>query len=1694
MDSVIISVTATFTAEPLEPALVHCLDNLDLRSDICFAGYNQVFQELLAPESLMTDSSSKLNVVLVRLEDWLRDRKDAPLVQDGKDPLSTLDLDATRQRLEGNLKDLISALQTALSRTTTPFLVGMCPSSPGITEHVDLGGMMKQLEQKLCDAMKDERRLQLITSAQMLSAYSIDPFYDPHGDRYGHMPFTPAFYTALGQLIVRSFHRFHAPPYKVLVLDCDQTVWRGVCGEDGPEGVTVDEGFHYLQTWAVQQATEGMLICLCSKNDEEDVWAVFDGHSDMVLQRQHLSAWRINWQTKSANIQALSEELKLGLDSFIFIDDSPVECAEVAAHCPEVLTLQLPVESDSIPRFLEHTWAFDRLPVTDEDRKRRVFYHQNLQREHLQTETPSFKDFIDRLELQININDVQPDQLPRIAQLTQRTNQFNFTTIRRSESDIETFCRQQDADCLSVEVADRFGDYGLVGAALFETREAALEVDTFLLSCRVLGRGVEDAIIKHLAQIAQTRNLDRVHLTFRKTERNQPALAFLERIGSDHKEEQNGALRFLLTVEHILNLPSFADMTDRAIDPTSQTTAGTDSPSTISLARATALAGFAADMGDPTLLQANLDAQRHPRPDLQQAYVEPRTDLEKGLAAIWAEVLGVEEIGLDDAFADLGGKSLQIVYIHQKIEQKLGLELTLTDLFRFPTIDTLSKHLEQDVDRGEAGDEQRKQAEQLASLARQSRGFSADGGSDGEDALEGIAIVGLSGRFPGADNVDEFWSNLVNGVESVSPLTEEQVRQAEEENPALKDNPDFIKVCSPLKDADCFDTTFFGISPKEAEYMDPQHRVFLECAWHALEDAGCNPDVYRGSVGVYAGCYMNTYLINTLYSNPQFGNGLGNSFQVDSLQTEIGNDKDYLATRISFKLNLRGPSITVQTACSTSLVAIAQACQSLVGHQCDMALAGGVSIRFPQYKGYLYQEGSIASADGHCRAFDSRARGTVFGNGVGVVALKRLKDAVADGDSIYSVIKGWAVNNDGALKASYPAPSVEGQNEVVLRAQTLAGFDPESIQYVEAHGTGTPLGDPIEFAGLAQAFRSGTDRKNFCGLGSVKTNIGHLDIASGVASLCKVAMAFKNGVIPPTLHFEQPNPELNIENSPFYINTTLKPWETEGGPRRAGISSFGVGGTNAHIVLEEAPEVPSEPTRRPHCALVMTAKTADALDDVTIRLAAALKAQPDLELEDVAYTLQTGRKAFNHRRVLVASNLEEAAALLEANDTKRVMTRNQVRRDPDLVFMFPGQGSQHPGMTQDLYQHEPVFAHHLDYCAKVLQTHLGLDLREVLFPDDAGHEEAAEQLKQTAIAQPAIFAVEYALAQLWLSWGVRPQAMIGHSVGEFVAACLAGVFSLEDGLRLLVSRGRLMQDLPSGAMAAVRLTPDALRPMLGPELDIAAVNAPQMCVVSGPDEAMATLKAKLEEKGLPIRTLHTSHAFHSSMMDPVVEPFAAQFDGIELSPPQQPIMSTVSAEWLTDEQATDPYYWSGHLRRTVRFADGIEQLLGTMQGVYLEVGPGQTLSTLVRQHPASGEDCVPVATCPHAQQEMSDNQCIQETLGKLWLTGVKVDWSALYTDQKRCRRHLPLYPFQRKRYWLDLAPSQEAKETLETEAIKPAVQTPANGAATTMSPPSNGTSNGHPSIAAGPSITQDVVRQQIQIMAQQLEIWRQRKA
>lgn len=977
-----------------------------------------------------------------------------------------------------------------------------------------------------------------------------------------------------------------------------------------------------------------------------------------------------------------------------------------------------------------------------------------------------------------------------------------------------------------------------------------------------------------------------------------------------------------------------------------------------------------------------LPAPEQKRPEISVLFSPPVSTQEKKIASIWANVLELDVVGIHDNFFELGGNSLlalKTVSLLRSIEQ---IELPITKLYQFPTIASILGYLE-------FGRNQKQM--------KRKRTLSAD-------VSQPIAIIGMAGRFPGADTIDEFWDILKNGKETITFFTDNELDASISNE--LRNDPLYVKARGIIKDAELFDPTFFGISPKLAEAMDPQQRVFLEISRDVLETTGHLPGIYDGLIGVFAGSGNNSYYQNNVVGNTELINQLG-SFQIMTV-----NEKDYISSRTAYQLDLKGPAISVFSACSTSLLAVSQAVESLRKNQCDVAIAGGSSISSPINSGHIYQEGAMLSKDGHCRSFDEKATGTVFSDGAGVVLLKTLTAAKKDGDTIYGIITGIGVNNDGGGKGSFTAPSTEGQAAAIAMAIEDANISPSTISYVETHGTATPLGDPIEIEGLKQAFGS-QEKEAYCAIGSIKSNMGHMTAAAGVAGLIKTTLALYHKEIPASINFEQPNPNIAFQGSPFFVNRQLSAWDIENGSRRAGVSSFGVGGTNVHVIVEECDHQfdVSLDSKRSKNLFAWSAKSLSSLQNYSKKLNAFLN-NDLLNLSDLAYTLQTTRVDFNHRTFIVAENKNELKSGLEWAETLSPPVLNQL--PGETVFLFPGQGSQYLKMGEILYKDEIVFKLAIDECSEILNPLLDRDIRDIIYASELNLL-AATDLNNTRYTQPALFVTEYALAKLWISWGIIPSVLCGHSIGEYVAAHLAGVFSLEDAIKLVVARGLMISELPNGSMLSVRASAKEIIAILPKDLSLSAINSDKLSVVGGSTDAISSFQSQLEENGILSKILLTSHAFHSSMMDPILEDFSKVVAQVKLNRPQKPIVSTVTGDFLTDNEAQSPEYWTKHLRATVQFSAAIDKILSMDSPVLIEIGPGTSCTSLAYQQ-QSKVTFTTVASLDN-KKTTDELKSMLLALGRVWQVGLEPDWNAFYGEQKRQRISIPNYSYNKKRYW-----------------------------------------------------------------------------
>ncbi|MCY1044450.1 amino acid adenylation domain-containing protein [Corallococcus sp. bb12-1] len=988
------------------------------------------------------------------------------------------------------------------------------------------------------------------------------------------------------------------------------------------------------------------------------------------------------------------------------------------------------------------------------------------------------------------------------------------------------------------------------------------------------------------------------------------------------------------------------------------------------------------------------------------------TEREKALERIWCRLLGVERVGRQEGFFDAGGNSLLLARMQSALEVELGIRLSMARLFQFPTIEALARHLD-DVP-----------VEQPSRTPHRER-------SARPEHPGSIAIIGRAGRFPGAPDLEALWSLLVEGREGLSRFSREELLAAGED-PKLVEQPAYVRASGILEDAEFFDAGFFGYSTQDARLMDPQLRLFLECAWEALESAGYDPKRLSEKAGIFAGAGVPRYWLEQVASRYRTL-----SVASESYRSILGNPWQFLATTTAYQLGLRGPALTVQTACSTSLVSIHLACQSLRAGECELALAGGVSLFASGPAGYLHEEGSITSPDGHCRPFDARARGTVPSSGVGLVVLKRLEDALRDGDTVHAVIRGSAINNDGNGKVGFTAPGVEGQRDVIARAHEAAGVDPRHITYVEAHGTATPLGDPLEVQALRLAFGDREDTAPACALGSLKSNVGHLDSAAGVAGLLKVTLALEHRFIPGTVHFEHSPPDMALEQSPFVVSREGHAWMLpEGRPRLAGVSAFGIGGTNAHVVLEEAPPAPvATDAPEGETVLVLSARSEEALDAASRLLANHLEQHPTQSLADVAYTSREGRTAFEYRRVVVSRDPADAITKLRRSGP----SRRAPRHVPEVVFLFPGTGTQEVGMGAAWYRRSPVYREALDECLERFGQDLERELRAVLFAEEADRARAEEALRAPSLGMAAIFSTEYALARLLLSWNVHPTALMGHSLGEYTAACLSGVLSLEEAVALVELRGRLCDALPPSGMLAVPLSESVLAQELPDDLSLAAVNGPGQCVVSGTQGALESFATLLLSKGVRTKRLPRASGFHSALVEPAMAPLTALASSMSPKAPGIPLVSNVTGTWMDAATARDPSYWARHLRHTVRFYRGLDLLLERREQLIVEVGPGRILSTLALLHPQAGSHrlILPTLGVPEGRRTApeSDEQSLLGAVGHLWTAGVPVDWSVMRGGVSRRRVPLPTYPFERKRYSLATTEPRPSVELPPTPVV-----------------------------------------------------------
>jgi FkbH-like protein len=1588
---------ATFTTDPLVAPLQFWLRELGFDGEVQLAPYGQVLQALLDPGSVLNTRTRGLNVVCLRVRDWVRELADE---QAG-------DIEFVRTFLQDTLRDFERAMRAHRAQAPVETLLIVCPSHGALSSAESI--LIRQLETGLGVALADVPGLQLVDATAFHGAYGVDEddVYDGLRDEIAHIPYRDDYFHVLATIMARHLHRRTAPPRKVVVVDCDNTLWRGVVGEVGAEGVVFDEGHTALHQTLSRLSASGVLVCLCSKNEESDVWRVFETRSELMLPRERVVAAMVNWLPKSQNIRTLAARLNLGLDSFVFIDDNPVECAEVRAGCPDVLTIQWPDDAGRAVQLLQHVWEFDARTATNEDARRTDMYREEFRRQELRAETLTFEDFIHTLQLEVDFAPLAAEDLRRAAQLTLRTNQFNFTTIRREEADLQALVSGGRHEIRTVRVRDRFGDYGLVGLLIAERDADVWTLDTFLLSCRVLGRGAEHHIMAQLGQLAASAGARVVKVRIETTKRNQPARSFLEAVvapellrsgerglEADVPADTLAAIRFepAATGEVIVQ-DDGAGQSSGQIDPAHLRR------------REEQIVRAAFELSTGRDLRAVVEGR--PAPAAATAAETTTDDIAAVVHTAFATALRLpaQQVAELDQLEVLGCDSLKIVEITVALSQTYP-SMPGTLLFEHRSVSAIVKEIAALNGVGAVATTAGATEARIPASAKQHA-------TTGE-----IAVVGLHVRTAGANSPAEFWDLLSRGASAVTPVPENRQH-------FLQPLADTRRHWAGLIDDPArFDAELFGVSPREAEFMDPQLRLFLEVAWSALEDAGCFGEAHEPGTGVFAGVMYGDY---------------GARANVDP----SGNSNAYrcwegfsLANRLSQLLGFSGPSLAVDTACSSSGTAIHLACGALNAGDCRVAVVGGVNLILDPDRFASLGRLGILSERGRCEPFGADADGTVLGEGAGVVVLRPLDDALRRGDRIYGVIKGTGLST-GNGTVGFTAPNPHAQAEAIRRGLSRAGIDPRTVSYIETHGTGTHLGDPIEVRGLTLGYGAPELQDDSLALeqrsriGSVKPNIGHLEAGAGLVGLIKVLLQLHHGVLLPSITSSEPNPQILFARGTFDVQTALEPWprltarrghQTVTIPRRAGVSSFGVGGANAHIVVEEAP-VAAEPSNvddRPMHLLALSGRTEAALQRQVVALERFVSTNDDVTVSDLCFSVNTGRKHLSHRLAIAATTREELHQALmtasEGGSPKRGARGVVTGGAPRIAFLFTGQGSQYAGMGRQLYASQPVFRGALDQCAALFDRLLDRPLLDLLFAEEGSAD--GELLNQTGYTQPALFAFQYALARMWASWGIHPDVVLGHSVGEIAALCVAGGVSLEDGSKLIAARGRLMQALPAGGTMTSVMADESrvLAAIAGAEelVAIAAINAPGQVVISGDGVAVAEIAARLTADGIKTKSLTVSHAFHSPLMRPMLAEFERVVREIRFSPPRVPFVSCVEGGFVQDE-VTRPDYWIRQVLDPVRFAAGMQVLERDHVTAYVEAGPHPVLLGMGRQCVSDDGGAV---WLPSARRDGDAWQTVLTSVATLYAQGAALDWRGFDQPYHRLRRSVPGYEFAAKPYWL----------------------------------------------------------------------------
>lgn len=1589
-----IGLTATFTAEPILPGLNFWFDELGIRGDVDVAPYGQVLQTLLSPGGGLTRPPG-MHVILLRLQDWLRE-----LSQD-----QSGSAEFVRNFLPSICQDLERAIRTHRAHASAGTMLVLCPSTLDPASPVVLA--VTEAETELRARLDGIPGLTIVDASAWHAVYGVDEAHiaDPVRERIGHIPYQPAYFHTLAAIVMRHVHRTLAPPRKVVVVDCDNTLWRGIVGEAGVQGLEFADEHRHLHDVLGRLSAGGVLIALCSKNEEADVWRVFDERPELGLRRDQVVCAMVNWLPKSQNLSTIAARLNLGLDSFVFIDDNPVECAEVRAACPEVLTLEWPQDAERARALLQHCWELDPRTSTAEDQRRTALYQEEFRRQELQAQTLTFRDFIASLELAVDISPLTAADLKRASQLTLRTNQFNFTTQRRDETELQALSANGAYEIRTVRVRDRFGDYGLVGLLIAQILEHEVLADTFLLSCRVLGRGVEHQMINELGRIAAAHGRATVRLRVEPTKRNTPARSFVRSLVPDATVDAAGIVETAVDATWAAQV-SF-EPPEQAGGAVVEEAPGraTEVDATRLRSREQQIARAAYALSTASRLRAAIERV----PAEAAAPQVPSADAAAAVETAFAAALGIDAARVReiDSLEALGCDSFRIVEITVGLIEKFPW-LPATLLFEHKSVSAIIAKISA-LSNGE------RDAPAAIAPATSVVIRSVHGESD-------IAVVGMHLRCAGADSPEALWDLLSGKGVAVKPVPVDR--------PAFfgRLDDDRTHFAGFLEEVDGFEPEAFGITPREAELMDPQLRLFLEVAWAALEDAGALSDGFEPDTGVFAGVMYSDYA-HRANVVARRGDTPFKSWEAFSL-----------ANRLSQIFGFSGPSLAIDTACSSSGTALHFACRAIKAGDCRVAVVGGVNLILDPDRFVQLGRLGILSPSGRCLAFGAEADGTVLGEGAGVVVLRPLAEALRRGDRIYGVIKATGVST-GSGTVGFTAPNPQAQAEAVRRAVHSALIDPRTISYVETHGTATALGDPIEVRGLSLAY--GDPRlwdqtltlEQRCAIGSIKPNIGHLEAGAGVLGLIKVLLQLQRRMLLPSVTSAQANPHIPFDQTPFSIQRELAPWpqpevSIDGSrtlvPRRAALNSFGVGGANVHMILEEGPvprEEDPEDERTDHL-LVLSARTSESLDRRLAATAGALAGSTEA-LGNLCFSANTGRRHLEYRAAVTARSKEvmvEALHALSSGDDPVGCSRGRIGRSaaaPKVAFLFTGQGSQYAGMGRDLYDAHPAFRAAVDRCFELFEPLLERSLRATMFAE-AGTPEG-ERLNQTGCTQPALFTLGYALSELWRSWGVKPDVMLGHSVGEITAMCAAGGLSLEDAVTLIAARGRLMQALPHGGAMTSVMTAEkrVLEAIAGYEdrVAVAAINGPSQVVISGEGPVVASIAAQLSAAGVRTRDLVVSHAFHSPLMRPMLAEYEAVARTLRFSQPNVGIVSCVLGRTAGPE-LTDPGYWVRNVIDPVRFTDGIHAIDAMGVKAFVELGPQPILIGMGRQTLGEADQQTWV---PSLRKDAPALPTMLAGLGRLYVEGVEVDWQGFDSRWRRRRVALPSYPFSRRRFWIDAA-------------------------------------------------------------------------